>query len=118
MGVAFFAAALIGMTSAVSYERMLEDEFNLAQVDDEFDFEDYDFAQLEDFDFDDDEFAEDDFEDYDFAELGDEGYEDFNFAQIDSHTDADACEEVVNGLKVRLNTPECKEEKKVPFESA
>merc|ERR1712176_635404 len=84
MKVAFFAAALIGMTSAVSYERMLEDEFNLAQIDD-LDFEDYD---------------------------------DFNFAQIDSHTDADACEEVVNGLKVRLNTPECKEEKKVPFESA
>ena len=32
--------------------------------------------------------------------------------------DADACEEIVNGMKIRLNTPECKEEKKVPFESA
>ena len=27
-------------------------------------------------------------------------------------------EEVADGLKVRLNTPECKDEKKVPFESA
>ena len=37
-----------------------------------------------------------------------------------SHADADvdACEEVVNGMKIRLNTPECKEEKKVPFEAA
>merc|ERR1712048_639328 len=88
--------------------------FNLARVDDEFDYEDFDFAQLEDFDFDDDEFAEvdeSDFEDYDFAEIGDEEYDDFNFAQIDS-------EDAVDGLKVKLNTPECKDEKKVPFESA
>merc|ERR1712157_604230 len=39
-------------------------------------------------------------------------------AQIDSDAEADACEEEVNGIKVRLNTPECKDEKKVPFEGA
>merc|ERR1712060_393999 len=103
MKVAFFAAALIGFTNAVSYEQMIDEEFNLAQVDDEFDYEDFDFAQLEDLDFDDDEFAEvdeSDFEDYDFAEIGDEEYDD------------------EDALKVKLNTPNCKDEKKVPFESA
>merc|ERR1712060_379527 len=112
MKVAFFAAALIGFTNAVSYEQMIDEEFNLAQVDDEFDYEDFDFAQLEDFDFDDDEFAEvddSDFEDYDFAEIGDEEYDDFNFAQIDSEGYADE-----DALKVKLNTPDCKDEKKVP----
>ena len=116
MKFAFFAAALIGFTNAVSYEQMIDEEFNLAQVDDEFDYEDFDFAQLEDFDFDDDEFAEvdeSDFEDYDFAEIGDEEYDDFNFAQIDSEGYADE-----DALKVKLNTPDCKDEKKVPFESA
>ena len=118
MKVAFFAAALIGIANAVSFENILADEdYNLAQVDDEFDFEDYDLAQLDDFD--EDDFAEiedSDMEDYDLAEIDNEDYEDYNFAQIDSDIDSD--EEAANAMKVRLNTPECKEEKKVPFESA
>ena len=102
MKVAFFAATLIGISNAVSYERFLGDE--LAQADDEFDFEDYDLAQM------------DDFEEDDFAELDDSDMEDYDFAQIDSDNESD--EEAANAMKVRLNTPECKEEKKVPFESA
>jgi hypothetical protein len=50
---------------------------------------------------------------------------DYEFAQTEAESDGessltgDACDKIVNGVTVRLTTPECaKDEAKVPFESA
>ena len=61
-------------------------------------------------------------------------YSDYSFAEIDSNTEGDShaegeanaevhatsqadCEQVVGGVTVRLNTPECAGEAPVPFEN-
>jgi hypothetical protein len=66
--------------------------------------------------------------DYEFAQTDAESEsesesEEFAQTEVDSDGEssltADACEQIVNGVTIRMTTPECKkEEVKVPFESA
>ena len=125
MRTSFYIAALLGFVAMETQAARLESvDFDLADYDEElaetneFDLAEIDLESDADAEYDEDDAQVDSEADSDVdAESED--------AQIDSDSegeadvDADACEEVVNGIRIKLDKPGCpEEEKKVPFEQA